>query len=132
MSVSVGLSRTESPDLREDSDWVALRRRVAEHGGSYFWLPQRLERQQPSKAQGSSGAAPYLDADLILPLDEQGEAMRTHACYDRTLNPVLDDLVMVSGWTVSLVPSWERRGQSTHRQKGCPAGSRNTRKDVPG
>jgi hypothetical protein len=25
-----------------------------------------------------------------------------------------------------------RLGQSRHRQKGCPAGSRNTRKDVPG
>jgi hypothetical protein len=42
VSLAVGLSRMGATDLREESDWVALRPRATEHVGSHFWLPGRV------------------------------------------------------------------------------------------
>jgi hypothetical protein len=44
-------------DLREESDSVVLRPREAEHVGSRFWLPERLEGWEPLKTPRSTRAA---------------------------------------------------------------------------
>ena len=66
------------------------------------------------------------------PLPAGEHAIRSDGYAGRSLPAQLPAALKLADATRRGRGQRHRRGQSTQRQKGCPAGSRNTRKDVPG